>query len=128
MSAGFHPEEVVKIATLNGARFLRDETVGSIEPGKRADLIVVRGDPSERIADIRNVELVFKQEVADDPEQLIETTAGNLGSISLRQSTRYWPVLAVLLTLIAIHLLAALWHHFIRRDRVTTRMIDGMPG
>ena len=33
-----------------------------------------------------------------------------------------------LLALIAIHLLAALWHHFIRRDRVTTRMIDGMPG
>jgi cytochrome b561 len=34
----------------------------------------------------------------------------------------------VLLALIAIHLLAAIWHHFIKRDRVTARMIDGMPG
>jgi cytochrome b561 len=34
----------------------------------------------------------------------------------------------VLLALIVIHLLAALWHHFVRRDRVTARMIDGAPG
>jgi cytochrome b561 len=34
----------------------------------------------------------------------------------------------VLLALIVIHLLAALWHHFIRRDRVAARMIDGAPG
>jgi cytochrome b561 len=31
----------------------------------------------------------------------------------------------VLLALIAIHLAAALWHHFVRRDRVAARMIDG---
>ena len=34
----------------------------------------------------------------------------------------------VLLALIVIHLAAALWHHFIRRDRVAARMIDGTPG
>lgn len=34
----------------------------------------------------------------------------------------------VLLGLIAIHLAAVVWHHFIRRDRVTARMIDGAPG
>ena len=34
----------------------------------------------------------------------------------------------VLLALIVIHLLGALWHHFVRRDRVTARMIDGAPG
>jgi cytochrome b561 len=34
----------------------------------------------------------------------------------------------VLLALIAIHLAAALWHHFVKRDRVTARMIDGRPG
>jgi cytochrome b561 len=27
-----------------------------------------------------------------------------------------------------IHLAAAVWHHFIKRDRVTARMIDGAPG
>ena len=34
----------------------------------------------------------------------------------------------VLLALIVIHLVAALWHHFVKRDRVTGRMIDGAPG
>jgi cytochrome b561 len=33
-----------------------------------------------------------------------------------------------LLALIVIHLLAAGWHHFIKRDRVTARMLDGQPG
>jgi len=34
----------------------------------------------------------------------------------------------VLLALIVIHLAAALWHHFVRRDRVMARMIDGRSG
>jgi cytochrome b561 len=34
----------------------------------------------------------------------------------------------VLLALIVIHLAAAIWHHFVKRDRVTSRMIDGEPG
>ncbi|MEA2961099.1 MAG: hypothetical protein QOI46_1197, partial [Alphaproteobacteria bacterium] len=33
----------------------------------------------------------------------------------------------VLLALIAIHVAAAIWHHFVKRDSVTTRMIDGTP-
>jgi cytochrome b561 len=32
------------------------------------------------------------------------------------------------LALIVIHLAGAAWHHFIKRDRVTARMIDGAPG
>jgi cytochrome b561 len=34
----------------------------------------------------------------------------------------------VLLALIAIHVAAALWHHFVKRDRVAARMVDGAPG
>jgi cytochrome b561 len=34
----------------------------------------------------------------------------------------------VLLALIAIHVAAAIWHHFMKRDRVTARMIDGAAG
>jgi cytochrome b561 len=34
----------------------------------------------------------------------------------------------VLLALIVIHFAAAIWHHFVKRDRVTVRMIDGEPG
>jgi cytochrome b561 len=33
-----------------------------------------------------------------------------------------------LLALIVIHLAAAAWHHFIKRDRVAARMVDGQPG
>ena len=34
----------------------------------------------------------------------------------------------VLLALIVLHLAAALWHHFVKRDRVTARMVDGAAG
>jgi cytochrome b561 len=34
----------------------------------------------------------------------------------------------LLLALIVLHIGAALWHHFIKGDRVTSRMVDGSPG
>jgi imidazolonepropionase-like amidohydrolase len=38
----------------------REATTGSIAPGKAADLILVNGDPTERITDIRRVVTVIK--------------------------------------------------------------------
>jgi imidazolonepropionase-like amidohydrolase len=68
------------VGTLNGARLLRvDDRVGSIEAGKAADLVVVRGNPSTRIADISNVEIVFKDGVGYDPERLITSVRGTVG-------------------------------------------------
>ena len=44
--AGFHPLEVLRAATLGGAEALgRDHEIGSVEPGKLADLIVVEENP-----------------------------------------------------------------------------------
>ena len=44
--AGFHPLEVVQAATLNGAELLgMDDTIGSIEPGKQADLVLLDENP-----------------------------------------------------------------------------------
>jgi enamidase len=80
VEAGFTPLEAISIATLNGAKYLgRDARVGSIAVGKQADLVVINGDPSSSIADVRNVETVFKQGVGFDPAKLIEAVRGRVG-------------------------------------------------
>ena len=80
VEAGFSPAEAIQIGTLNGARYLgRDKQVGSIAVGKRADLMVVAGNPAATIADIRKVEIVFKQGVGFDPAKLIASVSGRVG-------------------------------------------------
>ena len=52
--------EAIRAATLNGAEFLRlDADIGSLEAGKRADLIVLGGNPADDIAAVRRVERVM---------------------------------------------------------------------
>jgi hypothetical protein len=80
VQAGFKPEEAIRIATLNGATFFREESrIGSLAPGKQADIVIVRGNPSVNIADIRQVELVFKDGVGYDSAKLIESVRGMVG-------------------------------------------------
>ena len=80
VESGFTPLEAIKVGTLNGATFLgRSDKVGSIALGKQADLVVLAGDPSARIADVRNVELVFKQGIGYDPAKLRESVRGKVG-------------------------------------------------
>jgi imidazolonepropionase-like amidohydrolase len=80
VEAGFTPVEAIAIGTLNGAKYLgRDARIGSIAVGKQADLVVVAGDPSTTIADIRRVDTVFKQGVGFDPAKLIESVKGQVG-------------------------------------------------
>ena len=80
VESGFTPVEAIRIATLNGATYLgRANRIGSITAGKQADLLVVNGNPAARIADIRNVERVFKQGVGYDPAKLIGSVRGSVG-------------------------------------------------
>lgn len=80
VEAGFTPLEAVKIATLNGAQFLGEaDHIGSITPGKQADIMLVKGDPSTKISDIENVELVFKDGVGWDSQKLIDSVKGQVG-------------------------------------------------
>ncbi|MEZ4587311.1 MAG: amidohydrolase family protein [Gemmatimonadales bacterium] len=61
VEAGLTPLEAISAATRNAARLMRaDAEWGTIEPGKAADLLLVRGDPSTRIGDTRNVEMVVQ--------------------------------------------------------------------
>ena len=80
VEAGFTPVEAIKIATLNGAKFLgEDARIGSIAPGKQADLMVVKGNPATTISDIEKVEIVFKDGVGYDSEKLIQSVQGLVG-------------------------------------------------
>jgi imidazolonepropionase-like amidohydrolase len=80
VEAGFSPLEAITIGTLNGARYMgRDATIGTIAAGKQADLVVVAGDPSTTIADIRRVETVFKRGVGFDPKKLVDSVKGQVG-------------------------------------------------
>jgi len=81
VEAGFTPVEAIRIATANGAQFLGElDRIGTIAPGKQADLVVVKGDPSKKIEDIENVETVFKDGIGYDSAKLIESVRGMVGS------------------------------------------------
>ncbi len=74
VQAGVAPGEAIRIATEDGARVagvLADR--GTIERGKRADLILVDGDPTRNISDIRRVSYVLKDGVGFAPADLYET-------------------------------------------------------
>jgi imidazolonepropionase-like amidohydrolase len=78
--AGLSPLEAITIATRNGAIALGlTDQIGTVEAGKRADLVVVRGDPSSDISQIGNSVWVFKGGVQHDPAALRESAKGAIG-------------------------------------------------
>jgi imidazolonepropionase-like amidohydrolase len=80
VEAGFTPVEAIKIASLNGAQFLgEDSRIGSVTAGKQADLMVVKGNPAANILEIENVEIVFKDGVGYNSEKLIQSVQGLVG-------------------------------------------------
>jgi len=80
VEAGFTPVEAIHIATSNGAEFLGElDKIGTVAAGKRADLVVIDGDPFGNIKDIEKVETVFKDGVGYDPAKLIESVRGFVG-------------------------------------------------
>ena len=80
VEAGFTPVEAIRIATLNGATYLGlADRIGSIAPGKNADLFIVKGNPAAKIDDVENVVLVFKDGVGYDSAKLIRSVKGRFG-------------------------------------------------
>jgi imidazolonepropionase-like amidohydrolase len=78
---GFSPLETIRMATLDGAAFLRiQDRTGSIAVGKEADLQIIRGAPDRDISDIDNVEIVFANGIAYDPKLLLSRLKGLVGS------------------------------------------------
>lgn len=80
VEAGFTPVEAIHIATENGAIYLgRQDRIGTLAPGKQADLVLIKGDPSKNIDEIENVETVFKSGVGYDSKKLIDSVRGQVG-------------------------------------------------
>jgi imidazolonepropionase-like amidohydrolase len=80
VEAGFPFPEALKIATLNGAKFLgRDRDVGSLETGKRADINFVEGDPMRDPSAIDRMPLVFKAGIGYRADAIIESLKGQVG-------------------------------------------------
>jgi amidohydrolase family protein len=71
VQAGISAPEVLRIATLGAARVAhKDQELGSITPGKLADLVLVDGDPLKRISDVRRTALVIKDGAFYEPASL----------------------------------------------------------
>jgi predicted amidohydrolase YtcJ len=80
VEAGFTPEQAVQIMTANGAKVLGfADRLGTVAPGKQADLVVLRGDPTRTPSDIRNVETVYRQGIGYDSAKLVAYTRGMVG-------------------------------------------------
>jgi imidazolonepropionase-like amidohydrolase len=83
VEAGFTPLEAITAATRNGAVALElDGEIGTIREGLRADLAVVRGNPSADIAAIGNTTMVFKNGIQYDPQRLRTAVKGKIGTPS----------------------------------------------
>lgn len=60
VSAGITPLEAIRLATFNAARIMRaEEEWGSLQPGRVANVLIVAGNPAERVTDTRRVETVI---------------------------------------------------------------------
>ncbi|MGB8704816.1 MAG: amidohydrolase family protein, partial [Gillisia sp.] len=80
VEAGFSVPDAIKICTLNGATYLeQQDEIGTIEAGKKADLVLINGDLSSDIKDIRKTETVFKDGVGFDSAKLFESVRGKVG-------------------------------------------------
>jgi len=61
VEAGFSPMQAIQAATKVGAQYLgQEKQLGTVEEGKLADLIIVRGDPLKEISETRTIDRVIK--------------------------------------------------------------------
>jgi hypothetical protein len=80
VESGLTPVEAIHVATENGALYLGQQArIGTLSPGKQADLIVIKGDPSKSIEEIENVDTVFKAGIGYDSKKLIDNVRGQVG-------------------------------------------------
>jgi imidazolonepropionase-like amidohydrolase len=80
MEAEFSFPQAIQIAALNGAKILEvDDDLGSIEVGKIADMVLLRGELTNDPSIIRNTVIVFKDGVGYDSRALLDEVKGRVG-------------------------------------------------
>jgi imidazolonepropionase-like amidohydrolase len=68
VAAGMTPAEVIVAATRTSAEFLRLDDLGTLEPGKSADFLVLDGNPLDDITNTRRIDAVYLRGTAIDRE------------------------------------------------------------
>ena len=90
--AGIPSADAIKFATRNAARALGvGDKLGTIEPGKLADLVVVRGNPLTDIRNLRRVLLVMKGGRVYDPAALLASVEGTIGPRTAAEEVEWMP-------------------------------------
>jgi imidazolonepropionase-like amidohydrolase len=90
--SGIPNAAVLRIATINSARAMGvGDRLGSIEAGKWADLVVVRGNPLADIRRTRLPRLVIKAGRVYDPAALMKSAEGSIGPASAADSAAWAP-------------------------------------
>jgi dihydroorotase-like cyclic amidohydrolase len=76
VKAGISPPDALRIATHNGAKYTGTlDSVGSVQPGKYADLLLIDGDPTKDISHIRRAVMVMKEGTVYYPSEIYEACA-----------------------------------------------------
>ncbi len=74
VNAGISTKDVIKLATIGSARHIGlGDTLGTVEVGKNAHLILVDGDPTKNITNLRNLSLVIKGQTYFKPKEMLKT-------------------------------------------------------
>jgi imidazolonepropionase-like amidohydrolase len=77
---GFAFPQAIRIVSLNAAKFEgRDQDIGSLAVGKRADIVVIDGDPVKDLTAIEHMPLVFKNGVGYDTQAIFKSMRGQIG-------------------------------------------------
>lgn len=80
VEAGFSVEQAIKISTYNAAQYLgKENKIGSISMGKNADLVLIDGDLSSDVSNIRDMSVVFKNGIGYDVRALVDATKNVVG-------------------------------------------------
>ena len=89
--AGIPPIDALRAGTINGARAVKmGDEIGSIAPGKWADMFVIDGDPLADIQNTRNVALLVRAGEVHDPDALLDRARGRIGPEGEEDRADWW--------------------------------------